>query len=145
MLRAQTPAQFGELLRWLHVPVWVMVISLAWFCRFYLGAGRTWLLWLVCGMRTLALILNFVLTPNLNFREITALRQLTVLGETVSTPVGLVNPWTLVGHASMLLLLTYVVDSSVMAWRKGSRSRPLVMGSTLAIGLADVIESLTIF
>ena len=45
---------------------------LVWFLRLYLDAGRTWLAWTVCGLRTFALILNFVSHPNLNFREIVA-------------------------------------------------------------------------
>jgi signal transduction histidine kinase len=134
MLRAQTATRFGELLRWLHLPVWVMVVSLAWFCRFYLGTGRAWLLWAVCGTRTFALVLNFLLSPNLNFREITALRQLPLLGETVSVPVGVVNPWTLVGQGSLLLLLIYFVDASVSAWRKKPEGRPLAIGGALTLG-----------
>jgi PAS domain S-box-containing protein len=135
MSRAQTPAQFGEILRWLHVPVWVMVVSLAWFLRFYLGTGRTWLLWLVCGSRTAALVLNFLFSPNLNFREITALRGLPFLGETISVPVGVTNPWTLVGQASLLLFVIYVVDTTLSAWRKGSRGRPLAMGGMLIVAM----------
>jgi signal transduction histidine kinase len=132
MLRAHTPAEFGELLRWLHVPVWVMIVSVAWFYRFYLGTARTWLLWAVCGARTLALVLNFLVSPNLNFREITALRQIPLLGETVSVPVGVVNPWTLVGQGSLLLLLVYFADTAITAWRKGSQGRrSLAMGGAL--------------
>ena len=51
LMRAQTPAQFGELLRALHVPLAVVVISLVWFIRLYLRAGRLWLAWLVTGLR----------------------------------------------------------------------------------------------
>jgi signal transduction histidine kinase len=103
-----------------------MVVSIAWFCRFYLGTGRTWLLWMVCGARTFALIVNFLVSPNLNFREITALRQVPLLGEMVSVPVGIVNPWTLVGQGSLLLLLVYFVDASITAWRKKSSGRPVM-------------------
>ncbi len=137
MLRAQTPAEFGELLRWLHLPVWVMVVSAAWFYRFYSGTVRTWLLWAVCGARTLSLILNFLLSPNLNFREITALRQVPLLGEMVSVPVGVVSPWTLVGQASLLLLLVYFVDAFVTARRNNPQGRPL-----LAMGAALIFASL---
>ena len=133
MLHAQTPAQFGQALRWMHLPVWIMIVSLAWFFRSYTGTGRTWLLWLVCAMRTLALVLNFLLSPNLNFREITALRQMPLLGETVSVPMGVPNPWNLVAHASLLLFLIYVLDASSMAWRKGSGRRPLVMAGTVVV------------
>ncbi len=137
MLRAHTPAEFGELLRWLHVPVWAIIVSAAWFYRFYSGTARTWLLWTVCGARTLALVLNFLLSPNLNFREITALRQVPFLGETVSVPVGVVSPWTLVGQGSLLLLLVYFVDASVTTRRKNSPER-----QSLAMGVALTFSAL---
>ena len=59
MMRAETPAEFATTLKWAHVPVWLLVVSLVGFVRFYLKAGRTWLAWMVCGLRTLALLLNF--------------------------------------------------------------------------------------
>src|SRR5206468_7056621 len=73
LMRAQTPEQFGELVRWLHVPLWVMIASLVAFVRLYLRAGRRWLAWTVVSVRTLSLILNFTFWPNINFRQITAL------------------------------------------------------------------------
>ena len=73
MMRAETPGAFGMAMRWTHVPGWVLIVSLVGFIRFYLRAGRLWLAWTVCGVRTLSLILNFICTPNLNYREITAL------------------------------------------------------------------------
>src|SRR5437763_15072412 len=91
MMRAQTPEQFGIAVRWLHVPVWVIVVSLVIFVRLYLNAGRRWLAWAVVGVRTLSLILNFIFSPNINYREITALRHLALLRESVSVPEGVPN------------------------------------------------------
>ena len=88
MMRAETPGEFGLALRWAHVPVWVIVVSLVAFARLYLRAGRLWLAWAVCGCRTLALLLNFGPAPNLNYREISALRHLPFLGDTVSVGRG---------------------------------------------------------
>ena len=78
MMRAETPGEFGVALRWAHVPVWVIVVSLVAFARLYLRAGRLWLAWAAFGVRTLALLLNFGPAPNLNYREISALRHLPV-------------------------------------------------------------------
>ena len=83
MMEAQTPAEFGTALRWGHVPVWVLTVSLVAFVRVYLQAGRRWLAWTFCIVRTLSLVLNFVCTPNLNYREITGLRHISFLGESV--------------------------------------------------------------
>ena len=52
MMRARTPGEFGLALRWAHAPTWVIVVSLVAFVRLYLRAGRSWLAWTVCGLRT---------------------------------------------------------------------------------------------
>jgi len=93
MMRAETPGQFGIAVRWLHVPAWVIVASLVGFVRLYLKAGRRWLAWTVVAVRTLSLILNFIFSPNINYREIIALRHISFLGESVSVAVGVPNPW----------------------------------------------------
>ena len=145
-IRAETPAQFGALLRWAHLPVWILIVSIVWFVRLYLRAGRPWLAWSVCGLRTLALVLNFLFTPNLNFREITSLRHLSWWGgETVSAPVGMPNPWTLVGQLSLLLLLIFFVDATITVWRRGDQRRALIVGGsaiffiTLALGQSALV------
>ena len=68
-MRAETTTQYGTLLRWAQLPVWMLVVSVVWFVHLYLRAGRRWLAWTICALRTLALVLNFVFTPNLNYRE----------------------------------------------------------------------------
>ena len=75
MLRTQTAEQYEGLVRWIHLPVWVLIVSFVSFVRLCLRAGRPWLAWSICGLRTLVLISNFVFEPNLDFREITSLRQ----------------------------------------------------------------------
>jgi two-component system sensor kinase FixL len=130
-MRAETTAQYGALLRWAHLPVWMLIVSVVWFVHLYLRAGRRWLVWTVCGLRTLALVLNFLFTPNLNYREITSLRHLSWWGgETVSAPVGVPNPWTLVGQLSIVLLLIFFVDATITVWRRGDRRRALIVGGS---------------
>src|SRR5205823_247204 len=77
------------------VPVWVLTLSFLAFVRLYLRAGRRWLVWSICGLRTLVLILNFISTSNINFRAITGIRHFSLWGEIVSVPVGVPNPWGL--------------------------------------------------
>jgi PAS domain S-box-containing protein len=130
-MRAETTAQYGALLRWAHLPVWMLIVSVVWFVHLYLRAGRRWLVWTVCGLRTLALVLNFLFTPNLNYREITSLRHLSWWGgETVSAPVGVPNPWTLVGQLSIVLLLIFFVDATITVWRRGDRRHALIAGGS---------------
>lgn len=132
MIRAETPAQFGLALRWVQVPLLFAVVSLVWFLWLSFGTGNRWLAFGAVGFRALTMLLGFWFTPNVNFRKITELRQVSFIGgETVSAPIGTVNPWTLLGQLSTLLLLVYVVDGSLRLWRKGDydgRRRAVVLG-----------------
>src|SRR5271157_3888776 len=128
MMHAQTTESFGLALRWLHVPAWVIVVSLGWFVYFYLNAGRVWLLWSMCGLHTLSLILNFLLGQSLNFWHITRLQPVLFLGESVPVAEGALNHWMLVGQVSFLLLLIFVLDATLTAWRQGDRRCALVVG-----------------
>jgi PAS domain S-box-containing protein len=133
LMRAETPAQFGTVARWIHVPGWVLIVSIVAFVRLYLKAGRLWLAWTVVAMRTLALILNFVISPNINYRKLTALRHMPFLGEPVSVPVGVPNPWMLVAQFSLLLLVIFVMDASITVWRRGNHRRALVVGGSIVL------------
>ena len=121
MMRASTVEEFGRALWWTHLPIFVFLILLVGFVRVYLRAGRLWLAWAICGLRALALVLNFVFSPNINFREITALRHVRFLGESISVAEGIRNPWMLVGQTGLLLLAVFVVDAMITVWRRGDR------------------------
>lgn len=133
LMRAETPEQFAMTVRWMHVPVCIIVICLVAFVRLYLRTGRRWLAWAVVGTRTLSLILNFVFWPNINFREITALRQVSFLGESVSVAVAVPNPWMLVAQFSLLLLIIFVADAAIAVWRRGDRVQAIKIGGTILL------------
>jgi two-component system sensor kinase FixL len=135
MMHAGTVGQYEALIRWIHVPVWVLTVAFVAFVRLYLHAGRPWLAWSICGLRTLLLILNFILTPNLNFRRITSLRHFSWWGsEMISMPFGVANPWGLLSLVSLLLLLIFFVDATIAVWRRGDRRRALVLGGSMIFG-----------
>jgi PAS domain S-box-containing protein len=143
-LRAHTVEQYSAVLRWTQVPVWTLVVSLVIFVRLYFHAGRPWLAWSVCGLRTLALILNFILIPNVSYREITSLRRVGWWGgETVSVPVGVTNPWILVAQLSSLLLIVFFLDATITVWRRDKRKRGLgvvlTLFSLIAVGQALLV------
>ena len=131
LMRAETPEQFGTAARWIHVPAWVIVVSLVAFVRLYLRAGRQWLAWAVIGVRTLSLILNFVFSPNINYWQITPLRRISFLGESVSVPTGVPNPWMLIAQFSLVLLVIFVIDATITVWRRGDRREALVVGGSI--------------
>src|SRR6059036_843900 len=134
MIHCNTVAQYAALIRWIHVPVWVLTLSFLAFARLYLRAGRRWLAWSIYGLRTLVLIVNFILTPNINFRAITSIRHFSWWGEIVSVPVGVPNPWGLLSNVSLLLLLIFSVDATITVWRRGDRQRALVVGGSMILG-----------
>lgn len=145
MMQSTTISGFGTALRWLHVPVWVIILSLVGFVQTFLRSGRPWLAWTVCSVRTLSVVLGFVQSPNLNFREITHLRLVPFFGETVVIGEGVPNPWMLVGQASLLLLVVFVVDAAVTAWRRGDRRRALVVGGGIIVFvIAGSIQSVLV-
>ena len=130
LIRADTPEEYGAILRWRPLSTWVLVLSLVAFTRLYLHAGRPWMALSACGLQTLTVIVNFVFTPNLYYQEITAVRQLPWGGETASIPLGTPSPWSLLNQATLLLLLVFFVDATITVWRRGDRERALIVGGT---------------
>jgi PAS domain S-box-containing protein len=133
LMRAQTPAQIDAIVRWIHVPAWVLIVAIVAFVRLYLNAGRRWLAWTVVLVRTFALILNFVLSPNINYQKVIGLRRIAFFGESVSLPVGVPNPWMLVAQFSLLLLVIFAVDATITVWRRGNRRQALVVGGSIVL------------
>lgn len=135
LMRSSTPREFGLLVRWIHVPIWLLVAATILFVRRELGVGRAWLAAATLLVRSAALVLNFVVSPNpnLNFVEITGLRQVPLLGETVSVAVGTVSRWTRLGELSSLLFLVFLVDASVTVWRRGERRRAVLVGGSMIL------------
>src|SRR5437868_10627817 len=134
MMNAQTVERYEALLRWIHVPVWVLMLSFVAFVRLYLHAGRAWLAWSIYGLRTLVLILNFIFPLGINFNTITDIRHFSWAGEMVSVPVGVPNQWGLLSQVSLLLLLVFSVDAAISVWRRGERRRSLLIGGSMIFG-----------
>ena len=141
MMRSETPEAFGIAMRWTHLPAWALIVSLVGFVRLYLRAGRLWLAWTVCGLRTLSLILNFVFTPNLNYREITGLLHVSFLGETVAVAEGIPNPWMLIGQLSLLMFVIFVADAALTVWQRGDRRQAMLVGGSIVfLAIAGTVQ-----
>src|SRR5205823_411698 len=86
-----------------------------------------------------------ILSPNINYRQITALRHVSFLGESVSVATGVSNPWMLVAQLSLLLLVIFVTDATITVWRRGDRRRALMVGgSILLFTIAGTAEGVII-
>src|SRR6266568_5352796 len=134
MMNAQTIEQYQTLVRWVHVPTWVLTVSFVAFVRLYLRGGRAWLAWSIYGLRTLVLVLNFIFPVSINFRAFTDIRHFSWGGEIISVPIGVANPWGLLSWVSLLLLLIFFVDATITVWRRSDRRRALLVGGSMIFG-----------
>jgi two-component system, LuxR family, sensor kinase FixL len=137
LMRSQTPEQYGLIVRWIHVPLFLALVSTTCFVQLYLGSGRLWLACTVCALRLSILIINFLKWPNFNFTTITGLQRLQLWGnDTVSVARGVVSPWTRFSEASSILFLVYVLDATLSPlWReiKVDRRRVALVGGSLSL------------
>lgn len=129
MMTARTPEEFGWWLRMVHVPTWGVMLSLVAFVRVQLKAGRAWLAWLVCGLRSVSLVFNFGPAPNLNYQRIDALHEVSLFGESVSVAVGEPNRLMILGQLSLVLFLVFVTDATLEVWRRGGRRGAVWVGA----------------
>ena len=134
MINATTVEQYQLLVRWRHLPTWVLTVSFVAFVQLYLQAGRTWMAWSIYSLRTLILVLNFIFPVSINFKTITDVRHFSWAGETVSIPIGVPNPLGLLSQISLLLLLVFSVDAAITVWRRGDRRRSLLVGGSMIFG-----------
>ncbi len=142
MMGSKTAGQLSTAIRWSHVPIWAVFISLIFFARLHLRTGRSWLGWAAGLLRTLALFINFLVRPNINFREVAGLRQVSFLGGSVSVATGVRNPLMLISQLSTLLLAIYVADAALSAWRRGDRRAAVTAGGGIVFFvLAALVDS----
>jgi signal transduction histidine kinase len=136
MMQAKTPGDFGFALRWLHVPVLLNFFAITGFALVHLRAGRRWLAGMLLALRSVSLVINFSVEPNINFREITGLQEILFLGTPVTLPIGPPNPLMVLPQLALLLLLAFVVDSTMTVWRRGYKRRALLTGGCMSFFIA---------
>ena len=131
MMNAATGGEFGYALRWNHVPVLMNFFAVIGFLMVYMRAGRPWLAGLAIGTRSISTAINFLVHPNINFREITGVRQVSFLGDEVSLAIGRPNPLMVLAQFGLLLVLIFTIDVTVTVWRRGERRRALLVGGSI--------------
>lgn len=137
MLRAQTPAEYATALRWFQVPVWFGFVAMVGLVTLRLRPRFLWLGWLAVGLRTVAVAATFLSGPNLNFTELTEIDHVMFLGAPVALAgEGVPNPWMLTGRAALLLMMLFILDGGVSAWRRGEGVRSLTLAISVFVGVA---------
>ena len=137
MLGASTPEEFGLYMRWTHVPLFVTFVSIVGFIHVYFGTGRTWLWWAVVVVRSVVLIVNFSVSPNVNYARIDALSHYPLPGgESFAVASGVISPWTRLAQLASILFVAYLVDASIQLCRRGTyveRQRALTIGGSMVL------------
>ncbi len=121
MMRAATVEVFATRLRWVHVPIFAMVVGILAFVRAHFGTGRAWVAHAAWGINLVTLVVNFVRPPNADYSALTGIARISYLGETVTIGLGQLSAWHWIVHLSFLLVVVFVVDASVTRWRTGDR------------------------
>ena len=129
LMRAETPAELMLAMKWAQVPIYTWLLSILWFVRIYLDAGRMWLAWTISGLRTIYLLIGLLLVPNVIFREV-EVRHVWFLGESVTVAHGATNPWLFFGQSAVALTLVFIADATISAWRRGDRQKAVMVGGS---------------
>lgn len=132
MMRAATPEEFNRLLFWYHLPIWSAMVGVVAFTRCYLQAGRLWLGVASIGVRTVAISLGALMGGSINYSRIDALGTVDVLGDkVVAVAAAQPNPLLPLAQSALALLALFIADATWQMWRRGDRSRALVIGGGL--------------
>jgi len=151
MMLSATPAEYGAWVRWFHVPNFCLLTGIILFVRIQFGTGRLWLGATIIVIRALQLGLNFVLEPNVNWKEITSLRTITFLGEHVSVlGRAVVQPVQPIATLASLMLFLYLADALWQALRiddrEVRRKAVITIGGTFAfLGIASFGAQLVVW
>jgi hypothetical protein len=139
MMNAETPEKYLFFTWWAFLAGTVGLISFAWFAYVHLY-GRKWLFWTFCAARALGIIVHLTMANGIHFRSVTAIGRQTILGETLSYPIAVSNPWMLLLTLSQVLLTGFFLDASVRSWRRGEHHQAFVFGTgTILFGVTTLI------
>jgi two-component system, LuxR family, sensor kinase FixL len=138
LMKSPVPEEHARLLRWVHVPIAVIVICLVLFVWTHVWSGRRWLGWMAIGGRALCLVLNFLVQPNFNYSRISGVRPVRFLGETIFLTVGTVSPRGLLGLLSSFLLIAFLADATGAALRRRERRPTALVGASITVFMTFV-------
>lgn len=129
-------AAYQELLQLENLAVYVLLSSLVWLVSLRLKTARHWLALGIIALWSVALIFNLLSPGSLVYVRVIELKQhMTSWGEPFTVAVGETNPWVLLAHIGVILILIYVIDASLRAWRAGERRSSAVIGVGVVVFL----------
>ncbi|MCJ7716362.1 MAG: sigma 54-interacting transcriptional regulator, partial [Anaerolineales bacterium] len=130
--KTESLEEFNLLMKLMHIPLFILLVSITWFVWFYFKTGRRWMAISITALWTLGLIFNFIVGDNLTFIEVEGLKQVqTFTGEIIYMPFGRVNPLAHLTNLASLLFVIYVIDATVRLVRKGNKRRAYLVGFSM--------------
>jgi len=135
--------RFNLIIKITHIPLLILILSVAWFVKFYFRTGRNWMLYTISALWVIGLVINFSIPGNLTFIQIEGLKSIqTFFGETVMLPYGQVNPLGNIANLASLLFVIYVFDATMAFARTGNRKKAYNVGfSTVGFMLVAGIQT----
>ena len=134
LVSATSAADFAQLARWFHLPLFFFTAGLIFFVRLHFGTARAWLGWTVIGLRGLVTAAN-LLGPSTATWHVIRLEQLPFLGELASASGGAaIRPLQWVATGASILFAVYVLDAALRLWRRPEREarrKAAVLGSAI--------------
>lgn len=135
------PVEYGRLLWWFHLPALVGHVTVIWFFLAHLRAGWLPLAVACITLRTLGVAINLFQPVNINFREITAVEPVALLGDVVAVPIGVPNPLMLIPQTAMFLLVVFVAGAARTLWKRGEYRRAMLFGGGVMFFVAAALST----
>ncbi len=133
-------------MRLAHLTVLGMSVAAVGFVATYFRTGHLWIGWTAIALRTASMLPNWLTGRSLNFQTIDGLQPIPFLGETVSTAIATPNPWMLLSQVAQLLVVIFVVDASISAWRQGQRRVAVTVGGGIVLlSLLGLVQAVLVF
>ena len=116
--------------------VYLLLVPMTWLVYVQLKTARRQLAIGITVIWSVAIIINFISPHSLVYSQIDEIRmQTTFWGEQFGIAVGTANPWVLLANLGVLLILGYVIDAMIRAWRIKERRRSIIVGAGIVIFL----------
>ena len=75
LMNAASTQQYGRLLQWQNLWVYVLLVSLVYYVHLRFGTARLWLAHFITGLWSIAIDVNFVSPSSLVYSEISAIER----------------------------------------------------------------------
>ena len=134
LLKTETLERYRALMYGAQFSLTLMFIALAGFIRYFFG-GRRWLALLVMALSVFILIVNSVAPSHWRIRYADSIRPVELLGAEFTYAQLTSGPLTALEILTTTVLVLFVVEASLRAWRAGRRRQVVLIGGGIVFFL----------